>query len=109
MPKTSSQLSQAQKRQFRTIGHQLKPVVSIGDAGLSENVEKELDRALEDHELIKVKIPAGDKSFKDQLITEMCEKTESQLVQQVGKIALIYRAAKKAKPKLSNILKFENL
>lgn len=98
-------ISQAQKKQFRTIGHNLNPVVTIGESGLSTNVKKELNRALEDHELIKVKIPAGERSEKQKLIDELCGSENCELIQKVGNMILIYRAAKKPNPKLSNILK----
>ncbi len=98
-------LSTDQKKQFKTIGHQLNPIVTLGESGLSENVQKELERALEDHELIKIKIPAAPKSEKQALLDELCKICQCTLVQQVGNIALIYRAAKKPKAKLSNILR----
>ena len=49
-------LSTALKKQYRTIGHNLNPIVTIAGNGLSEPVLAELDRALDDHELIKVKL-----------------------------------------------------
>ena len=49
-------------RQLRAIGHKLKPVVTVAGNGLSDAVRLELDRALEDHELIKVKLAVGDRS-----------------------------------------------
>ena len=113
LPKASKKpkaqtMSQSQKKQFRTIGHQLNAVVTIGDGGLSGNVKKEINRALEDHELIKIKLPAGDKESKQALITSLCQSASCELVQKVGNIALIYRAAKKPNAKLSNLLKYAN-
>jgi len=49
-------ISPARKKQFRTLGHKLNPIVTIAGNGLSENVLLELNRALDDHELIKVKL-----------------------------------------------------
>ena len=46
-------------KQLRAIGHKLKPVVTIAGNGLSEGVITELDRALQDHELIKIKLAVG--------------------------------------------------
>ena len=48
-------LSQDRKKALRTIGHKLNPIVTVAGNGLSENVLIEIDRALEDHELIKIK------------------------------------------------------
>ena len=98
-------LAQDQKKHFRQIGHHLKPIVMIADKGLTENVLNELERALEDHELIKVKLAVLDREAKQAIISTICETSKSELVQSIGKIALIYRAAKKPNPKLSNILR----
>ena len=47
--------SQQDKKRFRTIGHQLRPVITVGNKGLTEQLMQELERALTDHELIKIK------------------------------------------------------
>ena len=47
-------LNNADKKRFRAIGHQLKPVITIAEKGLSENIQLELERALNDHELISL-------------------------------------------------------
>jgi len=94
-----------QKKKFRAIGHKLNPIVTIAGNGLSESVLSELDRALEDHELIKVKLAVGDRDIKKEVISEMIDAVKAELVQSIGNIALIYRAAKEPKPNLSNILK----
>ncbi|MCV6624402.1 MAG: ribosome assembly RNA-binding protein YhbY [Cellvibrionaceae bacterium] len=96
-------LSADRKKQYRSLGHSLKPVVTIAGNGLSENVMMELDRALEDHELIKVKLVVADRELRKQVIEEVCQQSRSELVQEIGKVALIYRAAKKPNAKLSNI------
>ena len=56
--------SNEDKKHLRRLGHNLKPVVTIAAKGLSENVGAELDRALNDHELIKVKLAVGDRLAK---------------------------------------------
>lgn len=84
-------LSPANKRQLRALGHRLKPVVTIGVAGFSAAVYRELDQALTHHELLKVRVNAGDRVARESLIRSMCEKTHSSLVQAIGHIALIYR------------------
>ncbi|MGB5325009.1 MAG: ribosome assembly RNA-binding protein YhbY [Pseudomonadales bacterium] len=97
-------LSSERKRAMRQIGHQLKPVVTIGDNGLSESVLVELDRALEDHELIKVKLRVDDTRLIREAVLAHCNAT---LVQAVGNVVLVYRAAKEPDPKLSNLLRFQ--
>ena len=98
-------LANAQKKHFRSIGHKLNPVVSIAENGLSEGVQSELERALEDHELIKIKVSVGDNSEKKSLIDEICSSLKAELVQSIGHTALIYRPAKEANPRLSNLLR----
>jgi len=90
---------------YRSIGHQLKPVVMISDQGISEGVQQEIERALNDHELIKIKISCGDRVYKKELIGKVCDLSRCELVQTIGNIALIYRAASKPNPKLSNLLR----
>lgn len=96
-------LTAPQKKHYRTIGHNLHPIVTVAGNGLSEGVQLEVDRALEDHELIKVKFSVGDREVKKQLISQLCEQVQAELVQQIGNIALLYRAAEKPDPKLSNL------
>jgi len=81
----------AQKKYLRKLGHKLKPVVFIGNSGLSESVLTELFSTINHHELIKIKIKASNRIIRDQIIDEICKKTATQLVTQIGGIALIYK------------------
>jgi len=92
-----------QKKALRSIGHNLKPVVSVASKGLTQSVLDELDRALSDHELIKIKIAVGDRTSRDQVLGELLKASKSELVQQIGNTALLLRKNPKAKPKLSNL------
>ncbi|GGK85706.1 YhbY family RNA-binding protein [Amphritea balenae] len=98
-------LTPTQKKQFRSIGHGLNPIISVAGNGLSENILLEADRALEDHELIKVKFAVGSRDVKKQMIQELAKIVEATIVQEIGNIALLYRAAKNPDPKLSNLLR----
>ena len=98
-------LTPARKKQMRTIGHQLHPVVTISEKGLSEGVHLELERALEDHELIKIKLSIAEPEARRQLVSELCARHRAELVQSVGKVALLYRAAQKPNPRLSNLIR----
>ena len=98
-------LTASDKKQLRSIGHNLNPVVMIGDKGLSEGVMQELNRALEDHELIKVKVNVADPQERRDVIGQLCTDSRAELVQAIGKIALLYRAAQKPNPRLSNLLR----
>jgi len=106
MTDSKQTLNNQELKQFRTIAHGLKPIVTIAQNGLSENVLKELERALGQHELIKVKIHAEDRDARRELIDQTCSQTGATLVQRIGLIAVLYRPARKPDPKLSNILRF---
>ena len=97
-------LSTADKKHYRTIAHNLNPVVIVGDKGLTENLLEELSRALHDHELIKVKIAIGDRDDRAEIMNTLIEKTKSELVQSIGKVVVLLKKNPKAKPKLSNLV-----
>ena len=84
-------LTDAQKKQLRGRGHALKPVVQIGQAGLTDNVLREIEQALEHHELIKIKARVGDRDDRDTVIQALIDATAAELVQQIGHVALVYR------------------
>jgi RNA-binding protein len=90
-------LSGKQTQHLRGLAHSLKPVVMIGDKGLTENVLNEIDGALNFHELIKVKIPAGDKASKDSLIQSIVDASGAVCVQSIGRIAALYRPSENKK------------
>ncbi|MEH6473510.1 MAG: YhbY family RNA-binding protein [Halopseudomonas sp.] len=98
-------LTATQKKQYRSLGHNLHPLVTVAGNGLTEGVQLEVDRALEDHELIKVKFNVGDREVKKTLIAQLCDQVQAEIVQQIGNIALIYRAAEEPDPKLSNLMR----
>ena len=85
-------LSERQKKHLRGLGHQLKPVIIVGDGGLSDSLFEEYERTLEHHELIKVKVRPGDRKERDALIASLCEKSNAELVQRIGNVALVFRA-----------------
>ena len=99
------ELSNARKKELRSIAHNLKPVVMIAEKGVTEAIEKELERALNDHELIKVKININDPAMRKTIASDLCAKHKAELVQSIGKVAVICRKAKKPNPKLSNLLR----
>ncbi len=100
-------LTQEQKKQFKSIGHHLKPIVTIADNGLTEGVLAELDRALNDHELIKIQLRA-ERDDRTALIEQLCAQSSSLLVQSIGKVALIYRKNPQPNKNLSNILRYNS-
>lgn len=100
-------LTQEQKKQFKSIGHHLKPVLIVAENGLTEGVLAELDRALNDHELIKVKINLAEREDRQAVIAELCQIARCELAQVIGKMALIYRKNPKPNKNLSNISRFQ--
>ncbi|PCH85820.1 MAG: ribosome assembly RNA-binding protein YhbY [Piscirickettsiaceae bacterium] len=84
-------LSNAQIKALKAHTHSLKPVVRLGQSGLSPSVLDEVELALEHHELIKVKIAASDRKQKKAFIETIAEKTLSTVIQSIGSVAVFYR------------------
>jgi RNA-binding protein len=84
-------LSERQRRHLRGLAHELKPIIRMGNAGLTDAVAAETARALHDHELIKVKAPGGDREAREALFIELAQRTASALVHRIGNIAVLYR------------------
>jgi len=100
-------LTQEQKKQYKSIGHHLKPVLIVAENGLSEGVAAELDRALNDHELIKVQFRITEREERIALIEAVCKSGRAQLVQMIGKMALIYRKNPQPNKNLSNLHRYQ--
>lgn len=92
-------------KQLRAIGHKLKPVVTVAGNGLSEGVLAELDRALNDHELIKIKLAVGSREARSQVTDEIHQKTGAAIIQSIGNIILVLRRTDKPDPRKSNLIK----
>jgi len=91
-PPSAPELSEKQRRHLRGLAHELKPVIRLGNAGLTDAVATETARALHDHELIKIKAPGGgDREARDALFTELANRTASALVHRIGNVAVLYR------------------
>jgi len=84
-------LSEKQIKFLRGLGHHLKPVIIVGDAGLSDSLLKEFSSTIQHHELIKVRVRAGDRKTRDSIIRDLCNKEASELVTRIGNVALLYR------------------
>lgn len=92
-------------KQYKAIGHRLKPIVTIGDKGLSDSVLEELSRALNDHELIKIKLAGVEGADRKLAAEKVSTAVQAELIQVVGKTALLLRPAAKPNPKLSNLIR----
>lgn len=82
---------------LRGLGHHLNPVVSIGNNGLTEQVMKEVELALNAHELIKIKVTGDDRALRINMLEEICEKSGATAVHHIGKQLVIYRKSEKSK------------
>ena len=94
------------KKAFRGVAHHLDPVVSVSDRGLSDGIIAETERALMDHELIKVKVDALQKSDRLAITTALAKQTQATVIQNIGKVAVLYRKNQRVNPKLSNVSRF---
>ena len=84
-------LSDKQLRYLRGLAHALKPVIQVGQSGLSAGVFAETARALADHELIKIRVQATDRLSRDALIAELASQTASALVTRIGHTAVLFK------------------
>lgn len=84
-------LTEHQKKFLRARGHTLKPVILVGQAGYSQALLAEFDRALTDHELIKVRVRGAERSDRDAIFAELSTHGRAELVQRIGNVGLFYR------------------
>jgi RNA-binding protein len=86
-------LNSKQTSHLRGLGHNLNPVVMIGNNGLTEQVLREIDVSLKAHELIKIKVFGDDREQRKLMLEEICEKLGATPVHHIGKQLVIYRPA----------------
>lgn len=91
-------LDSKQRSELKATAHALKPVVLIGDAGLSPTVLKEIDTNLNAHELIKVRVAGDDREARITILNEICDTLSCATVGHIGKILILYRPAPKKEP-----------
>ena len=84
-------LTTKQNQYLKSLAHKLKPVVMIGQHGLTEAVLTEIESALAHHELIKIKISGAEKDTKAAIIHTVSEHLNCAVVQQIGHTATLYR------------------
>ena len=87
-----SKLKGFQKKYLRGLAHNLKPVVLIGQKGLTDELIKSADQALDKHELIKIKFNEfKEKSQKAEITEELCKNIRAEIAGTIGHIAILYR------------------
>lgn len=87
----SPALSGAQRRYLRGLGHGLNPVVLVGDRGAHPGVVRQVDQALLDHELIKVKVHGGNPELRGTIAEALFAEVGGQTVQVIGNVLLVFR------------------
>jgi RNA-binding protein len=90
----STALSNPQKRYLRGLAHDLKPVLLVGAKGVTPAVLAELDAALEQHELIKVRVAASDRDEREAWIDALVDGGDAALAGRIGHVAILYRRRK---------------
>ena len=96
-------LNKKQIQYLKGLAHSLKPVVLLGNNGLTEAVVAEIDFALNHHELIKIKIPTDDRETKTLIVEAICRETNSTKVQVIGKTLVIFRQTEEKKIRIPKI------
>jgi RNA-binding protein len=84
-------LTNPQKRHLKALAHPRKPVVIVGDSGITPAIIREIALALDHHELIKIRVNADDREAREIMILDLCKETGATLVQRVGHIATLFR------------------
>jgi len=82
------------KKKLKSQAHSLKPVIMVGQAGLTDAVLAEIEIALDNHELIKIKIRA-ERIERNKITEQICKSSGAELIQSIGQISIIYRLKSK--------------
>ncbi len=84
-------ISKSKVQELRSQAHVLNPVVMLGSKGYTQAVQAEIERALFDHELIKIRLAGLEKQERKQLIAEICQLHNTTLIQALGHTVTLYR------------------
>lgn len=87
-------INSKQRKELKAAAHHLKPVIQVGQHGISEGVINETNVALNAHELIKVQIQGGEREERRTDAETLCKATDAELVHSIGKIFILYRKKK---------------
>ncbi|MBN2647089.1 MAG: ribosome assembly RNA-binding protein YhbY [Thiotrichales bacterium] len=89
--KSLTELSNNQLKYLRGIAHNIKPMLIIGNNGLSESLMTELENTLSHHELLKIKIAYGEREDRQAIVEQLVQQTGALHVQTIGKTCVIFR------------------
>jgi RNA-binding protein len=85
-------LSGKQRRYLRGLGHELRPIVQVGRDGIDDGLVAAIDRALTDHELVKIKLGEAASLDRHDAAGHLAARTHSEIAQVLGNTVLLYRA-----------------
>lgn len=84
-------LTERQKKHLRRLGHDLHPIVLVGQRGMNPGVVEELKLALAHHELVKLRVRAGSREDRDAIFAELASQSGSEFVFRIGNVGLFYK------------------
>ena len=84
-------MTPAERKALKARAHSLDPIVHLGGKGLTEAVIAEIGRALDAHELIKVRAASLERDAREAAFAEICARLDAQPVQHIGKVLVLYR------------------
>lgn len=87
-------LTPAQRRSLREQAHHLHPVVMVSDAGLTNNVIREISNSLDAHGLIKIRVFGDDRDNRIAIYQQICTLLHAAPIQHIGKLLVVYRPKK---------------
>lgn len=90
-------LTGKQKRYLRNLAHNIDPIFQIGKAGINDNMISQIDETLENRELIKIHILQNNFDDKNDLAQTLSQATNSEVVQVIGSMIIIYRESQENK------------
>ncbi|THF66890.1 YhbY family RNA-binding protein [Pseudothauera nasutitermitis] len=92
------ELTPAQRRDLRARAHHLNPVAAIAGNGLTDAVLAEIERALQAHELIKVRVYGTERDIREALMSQLCAALQAAPVQHIGNILVVWRERREEAP-----------
>ncbi|MCL2161509.1 MAG: YhbY family RNA-binding protein [Betaproteobacteria bacterium] len=95
MPKI--ELTPTMRQALRASAHGLHPVVTIAGNGLTPNVLAELERSLQAHEIIKVRVQGVEREEREALLADICDRLDAAPVQRIGNILVVWRPRREEK------------
>lgn len=90
-------LTGKERSYLKSLAHSMDPLIQLGKDGINEGFLNQIDKLLEDHELVKIKVLQNAPVEVDEIVDEILEKTGAEFVQKIGKKLTIYRESKENK------------